>query len=75
VDEEVLPALRDASGLGGFWLVDREKHRRITVMIWDSEEQYQAGMAAIQVRRAADPDRRRPAPTTVERLEVYARIA
>jgi heme-degrading monooxygenase HmoA len=43
-------------------------------MVWDSEEHYQAGIASIQARRAAYPERHRPAPTTVERLEVYANI-
>ncbi len=74
VQEEVVPALRDASGLLGLWFVDRDVHHRITVMVWDSEVEYKAGMAEVQARRAAAPDRRRPAPTTVERFEVYASI-
>jgi len=71
VQEEVVPALRGASGLVGLWLVDRDKHRRMTVMAWDSEEQYQAGMAEVQARRAADPGRHRPVPSSVERFEIY----
>ena len=74
VREEVVPALQDAPGLLGLWLVDREKNRRITVMAWDTEEHYQTGMAAVQARRAAAPDRHRPAPTTVQRFEVYASL-
>jgi hypothetical protein len=58
----------------GLWIVDREKNKRMTIMAWDSEEQYQAGMAEVAARRAAEPDRHRPAPTSVDRFEVYARL-
>ena len=74
VREEVVPALEDAQGLKGFWLVDREYNRRYTVMVWESEERYQTSMAAIQARRAAYPERHRPPPASVERLEVYADV-
>jgi hypothetical protein len=73
VDEEVLPALSDAKGLTGVWLVDREAGRRITLMVWDSQEAYDAAMAAVGAARAKDPDRHRPAPTSFSRWEVYGR--
>ena len=74
VRDEVVPALQDKPGLIGLWLVDRDKNRRLTIMAWDTEEHYQAGMAAVQARRSADPDRHRPAPTAVDRFEVYAHV-
>jgi heme-degrading monooxygenase HmoA len=74
VHDEVVPALQGAAGLVGLWLVDHDRNRRMTIMAWDSEEHYQAGMAAVQAHRT-DPDRHRPAPTAVERFEIYARIA
>jgi heme-degrading monooxygenase HmoA len=72
--DEVVPALRGAAGLTGLWLVDRDKNRRMTVMAWESEEHYQTGMAKVQERRAADPERHRPGPSAVERFEIYASI-
>jgi heme-degrading monooxygenase HmoA len=74
VRDEVIPALKEAEGLVGLWLVDRDSHHRVTVMVWDTDEHYQRGMAAVQARRAAAPERHRPAPTGVQRYEVYGSI-
>ena len=74
VKDEVLPALEHAGGLHGWWLVDRDAGRRLTVMMWDSQEQYEAGMARIQQARATDPDRRRPGPSSVARFDVYGSV-
>lgn len=71
VTDEVIPALAGTGGLHGWWLADRDHGRRITVLVADSQEHYDAGMARIQEIRAKDPDRRRPAPTSVARFEVY----
>ena len=74
VKDEVIPALCQAEGLHGWWLVDRDTGRRVTVMVWDTEEHYRAGMAGVQEARAKDPDRHRPAPTSVQRFEIYGAI-
>jgi hypothetical protein len=74
VTDEVIPPLRDAALLNGLWLVDRESGRRITVMVWESEADRDAGMQAIMAERAKDPDRHRPAPAWVKQFEIYGRI-
>ena len=74
VKDEVIPALSQAEGVCGWWLVDWDSGRRVTVMVWDTEEHYRAGMAGVQEARAKDPDRHRPAPTSVQRFEIYGAI-
>ncbi|HEU5004314.1 MAG TPA: hypothetical protein VFW71_16250 [Actinomycetota bacterium] len=74
VEEEVLVALRDAPGLTGVWLVDREARRRLSIMVWESEEQAEAAFAKLNGILAQDPDRHRPKPASRSSWEVYGLI-
>lgn len=71
VQEEVVPAIQGADGVSGVWLVDPEAGRRISIMVADDEERFQAAMAKVTAAREADPDRHRPSPASVSRFQVY----
>jgi hypothetical protein len=72
VEEEVIPPLETSAGLQGYWLVNRDMGRRLSVMVWANEAASQVGMQAVQAERAKYLDRERPTPTSVQRFEVYA---
>jgi hypothetical protein len=74
VRDEVIPPLAAADGVSGWWLVDHESGRRLSVIVCEDEEHWQVGLAGITAARERDPGRHRPAPTSVSRFEVYGSV-
>ncbi len=75
VETEALLALRDAAGLTtGLWLVDRDTGRRLSVLVWESDDAAASGYQAIEAFRAERRELPRPVPESVGRYDVYGLI-
>ena len=70
--EDVVPAIEESDGVTGLWVVDRERGKRLSIMVCDSEEAAKAAWARVAERVAEHPGER-PKPSSVERFEIYAR--
>lgn len=72
VRDEVVPLAKSRSGVRGLWLVDRETGDRLSVLVFEDEADATALFAEVGERRAADPNRNRPAPVGSTRYEIFA---
>src|SRR2546428_13335259 len=64
VREEVVPSIHAAKGLrAGYWLVDREHGKRLSIMVWDDSDAMSAAMPAGTGSIQELPEQGGPLPT------------
>lgn len=71
---DVVPAMTGQPGVSGWWLVDHEGGRRLSVMVFEDQAAYDTAMQAITELHAKNGGRPRPRPASVTRFEVYASV-
>jgi hypothetical protein len=79
VQEEVVPAFGGAEGLvSGYWVVDRDNGRRLSVTVWRDADAVSAAMPALMARiketREAAGRGQQAGPTSTARYEVFASL-
>ena len=78
VREEVVPSIRGATGLrAGYWLVDREAGKRLSVTVWEDGDAAaaawpQVSAAIARLREEAGRTEPQRSPDRTERFEVFA---
>jgi hypothetical protein len=80
VRKEVVPSIRGAKGLrAGYWLIDREHGKRLSIMVWDDMGAMSAAMPAImtsirQLRQQGGLQQPQRSPDSSQRFEVIAHL-
>ncbi len=80
VKEEVIPSLHGVAGLkAGYWAVDRDNGRRISVTVWESLDAMNAAMPKVmasikRLREAVGLTEAQRSPDSNQRFEVFAQI-